>query len=592
VAKLSILAGSTSQSVNVFIQDSSSTVGAGLAALVFNTTNLIAYYTFQGANATATAITLATLAAVNSAFSSGGFKEIDATNMKGIYRLDIPNAALAAAKGRAVTIMLSGAANMAPCVLEIELTGWDNQDAVRGGMTALPNANAAAAGGLWILGANAAATTTLVGVAASGATPATAALTLTGGVASTTGGGTASPAFIVTGGAGAASTNGAASGATITAGGTNTVASTADALTLTAKSNGNGLTLTHAGTGLDLNATTSGPLQVNATQINAVSTASVTAISANVGTTQPVNFTGTGASALAKVDCIDWVSGAIPAVNVTGVPLVDLKYTLGTISPAAAGSVGIDWAQVANKGSTVNLSATTVNLVNTLTTYTGNTVQTGDAYARLGAPAGASIAADIAEIEGETDGIAAIPTSNPTAAAIATAVWTDTTAGDFTTSTSPGKIIFTQLGGAFTTTSSSVFTVASLANAPTGGSAPTTTQIATAVWQDSTAGDFTAAGSVGKSLMNGVALGTGLTVNALTTNNDKAGYALSAMGLNSVLVDGKTVPAALQYIAASTAGKISGAGTGTETFLGVDGATTRLTITVDASGNRSGVVYG
>lgn len=37
-----------------------------------------------------------------------------------------------------------------------------------------------------------------------------------------------------------------------------------------------------------------------------------------------------------------------------------------------------------------------VVLTDTLTTYTGNTVQTGDAYARLGAPAGASVSADVA----------------------------------------------------------------------------------------------------------------------------------------------------------------------------------------------------
>ena len=37
-----------------------------------------------------------------------------------------------------------------------------------------------------------------------------------------------------------------------------------------------------------------------------------------------------------------------------------------------------------------------VKLADTLTTYTGNTLQTGDTFARLGAPAGASIAADIA----------------------------------------------------------------------------------------------------------------------------------------------------------------------------------------------------
>lgn len=37
-------------------------------------------------------------------------------------------------------------------------------------------------------------------------------------------------------------------------------------------------------------------------------------------------------------------------------------------------------------------------------------------------------------------------------------------------------------------------------------------EMATAVWTDTTAGDFTVAASVGKSLMNGVALGTGLTI--------------------------------------------------------------------------------
>lgn len=45
---------------------------------------------------------------------------------------------------------------------------------------------------------------------------------------------------------------------------------------------------------------------------------------------------------------------------------------------------------------------------------------------------------------------------------------------------------------------------------------PTVAAIATGVWQDAVAGDFTTALSVGKSVMNGVALGTGLTVNAVT----------------------------------------------------------------------------
>jgi len=41
-------------------------------------------------------------------------------------------------------------------------------------------------------------------------------------------------------------------------------------------------------------------------------------------------------------------------------------------------------------------------------------------------------------------------------------------------------------------------------------------EIASAVWQDTTAGDFTTSASVGKSVMNGVALGTGLTVAAVS----------------------------------------------------------------------------
>lgn len=125
MAKLSIVAGATSQSVNVKIYVLAT--GAGQTGFVYNTSGLTAAYSFTGANATSTAITLATLAAVNSAYSSGGFKELDATKQPGVYRFDIPDAALAVAKGRAVNITFTGASGMADCDLEIELTGWNNQ---------------------------------------------------------------------------------------------------------------------------------------------------------------------------------------------------------------------------------------------------------------------------------------------------------------------------------------------------------------------------------------------------------------------------------------------------------------------------------
>lgn len=56
-------------------------------------------------------------------------------------------------------------------------------------------------------------------------------------------------------------------------------------------------------------------------------------------------------------------------------------------------------------------------------------------------------------------------------------------------------------------------------------------------------------------------------------------------------IDGKSLAAALRYIAAICAGKISGAQTGQETFKGLDGTTTRVVVDVDESGNRTSVTY-
>lgn len=147
--KLSIKAGSTSQSIYVWLADSSSTTGAGLTGLVYNSAGLTAHYVrVLDAN---TQISLATLASPVSAWSSGGFVEVNSTYCPGLYRLDLPNAAIAAGV-RSVIVFFQGATNLAPLAIEIELTGWDNQDGVRGGMTALPNAAAEAAGGLFTRG--------------------------------------------------------------------------------------------------------------------------------------------------------------------------------------------------------------------------------------------------------------------------------------------------------------------------------------------------------------------------------------------------------------------------------------------------------
>ncbi len=85
-----IKAGTTSVSMLVKIVDG--TTGLGITGLAAAGVTAASYWRQGGLR---TAITLSDLAAVNSAYSSGGWKEVDATNMLGIYRLDLPDAALA-----------------------------------------------------------------------------------------------------------------------------------------------------------------------------------------------------------------------------------------------------------------------------------------------------------------------------------------------------------------------------------------------------------------------------------------------------------------------------------------------------------------
>jgi len=120
--KLKIKEGTTSKIVTVFIQDSSNTTGAGLAGLVFNSASLTGYWIAEG-DATATAITLATMTA--GTWATGGFVEVDATNLPGVYQVGLPDVVVDATSEGSVVVMLKGATNMAPCLMEIELDAID-----------------------------------------------------------------------------------------------------------------------------------------------------------------------------------------------------------------------------------------------------------------------------------------------------------------------------------------------------------------------------------------------------------------------------------------------------------------------------------
>jgi hypothetical protein len=253
--KLTRKRGDTSNIFQVFIQDSSSTTGAGLTGLAFNTSGLTAYY-HRDVDTTATAITLATMTV--GTFTSSGFKEIDATNMPGWYQFCPPDTALAATSTpHSVGFHLKGATNMAPLALEVQLIAADFEDTVRLGLTALPN--------------------------------------------------------VASGSAGAIPTTGT---------GSNQI------------SVSSGQVILQAGTGTGQLDFASGVVKANATQ---------------------------------------WLGGTIPAVNVTGVPLIDAKYLLGTVfsTPATAGIVDVNLKNIANAAVSASAAQLGVNVVNI-----GGTAQT------------------------------------------------------------------------------------------------------------------------------------------------------------------------------------------------------------------------
>jgi hypothetical protein len=125
--------GSTSVRRLIFIGDSSSTTGGGLTGLVYNSASLVAYY-FAGDLSNEVAISLAS--ATLGTFTSGGFVEVDATNMPGWYEIGIPDAALDA--GNEVAIQLRGATDMVPVNIYIELDTVDYQTAAFGANTVVP----------------------------------------------------------------------------------------------------------------------------------------------------------------------------------------------------------------------------------------------------------------------------------------------------------------------------------------------------------------------------------------------------------------------------------------------------------------------
>jgi hypothetical protein len=140
-----IKAGTTDVSVVIRIIDSAD--GTPETGVLFNTSGIDLEYRREGA--ASTDITEATLAALTTAHTDGGFLHIG----NGYYRLDLPDAACAS--GVTGVLVHGTVTGMVVIGCYIQLVAFDPFDTVRLGLTAMPNAAAEASGGLYTRGSGA-----------------------------------------------------------------------------------------------------------------------------------------------------------------------------------------------------------------------------------------------------------------------------------------------------------------------------------------------------------------------------------------------------------------------------------------------------
>ena len=300
MAKLLYGVSPTSNIIRVKLMDSTSSTGAGLSGLTFSATGLkistiqiseVSATTYTAAGSTIETITtIGTFSAPTA--TKCRFKEIDSTNMPGIYEIQIADARFASTTS--LLISITGATNLAQQDFEVQCVN------IAANVTqALGTAVTTATAGILDVNTkninNAAVNT---GIAQIGAT-------VIGNVSGTV-----------------ASVTGAVGSVT---GAVGSVASTVSA------------NVTQA-LGTAVTTATAGILDVNAKRINNVSTSAVTAVNADQGTTQPINFTGTGATAYVKSDMID-VAGAAVSTGVAQIGVTVIGNVSGSVA-SVTGAVG------------------------------------------------------------------------------------------------------------------------------------------------------------------------------------------------------------------------------------------------------------
>jgi hypothetical protein len=502
--KRKVNAGVTSLIERVFIRNTSTTSSvAGLTGLTYSSSGLTLYYCRAG-DTSSTAVTLS--AGTLGTWSSGGFVAVDGTNMPGVYEIGIPNAAVASGKP-SVAFVMQGATNMEVIPWQYELDAVNYQDGVRFGLTSLPNATAAASGGLPTVGTG----TGQVNPDGTGAVP----------VAF----GTALPTTPT------ANSVGEVLMILDYLGGRFGTAQAGAASTITLDSGASTSTNAYVGDGIVLYGGTGGGVRGTGQRrtITAYNTSSKVATVDRAWDTNPDNTSKFFTLPQAKTDVYLWNSSAPNALQsgrvdaYAGASAASLTFNLtGNITGNLSGSVGSVTGAVTvgtNNDKTGYSLATAPPTATAIATAVLTDTTSGDL----------ATAGSLGHLVTTAPSWYTAPTTPPTAAAIATAVLTDTTSGDLATTGSVGHLV---------TTAPSWYTTP-----PTAGS------IATAVMtdvSDTLGADIAAMASTistnldakmsTRSTFSGGAVASVTAAVTVGTNNDKTGYVLAATGLDSIPV--------------------------------------------------------
>lgn len=504
--------------------------GQGYTGLTFSTAGLVisticdveataTAYTAAGAT-TETVTTLGTYAAPTA--TKCRFREVDATNHPGLYEVQLANARYAVSTAKKLVLSLSGVTDLDEADYEIELWAVNPHDTVRLGLTALPNAAAEAAGGLYTRGTGA------------------------GQIKQTNNGEIDTNATRVSGTAQTARDLGAS-------------------------------VLLSSGTGAGQVSLASGQVTVATNNDKAGYTLSSAGIQA----------------------MWDALTSALTTVGSIGKVLVDnINATISSRSTYAGGDTS---------GTTTLLS----RIVGTLAAGTHN-AQSGDAFARLGAPAGASVSADVASIKTDTGttlpgrlpaalvsgrmdaSVGAVAANAITAASIAdgaidratfapdTGLQTTRSATAQAGSTSTTLVLD---AGASATTDFYVGEWTML----TGGTGSGQTRLCTAYNGTTKTATVTPAWAVTPDATSTFAV-LGVAGIGSLSSTERNAIADALLDRTDAIEVGLTPRGQMRLVAAAEAGKASGLATTTVTLRNAVADTkNRITATVDANGNRTAV---